>query len=80
MIVVRISGLVERKRVLLVVRVAQRIPFTNSSVYILRFDDTEQLVEPELPPVSFSSNAFGSTMGSSAGGKPVNSAVGRFER
>jgi hypothetical protein len=35
-----------------------------------------QIVGPELPPASFSSNVFGTTMVSLTGGNPVNSAVG----
>jgi hypothetical protein len=30
------------------------------------------IVEPELPAASFSSNGFGTTMGSLTGGNPVN--------
>ena len=36
----------------------------------------QQLVGPELPPASFSSNVFGTTMASLTGGNPVNSDVG----
>ena len=39
----------------------------------------EQVVGPELPPASFSSSVFGSTMISLIGGNPVNSSVGRSQ-
>ena len=38
----------------------------------------QQIVGPELPPASFSSNAFGTTIVSLTGGNPVNSTVGRL--
>jgi hypothetical protein len=36
---------------------------------------TQSVVGPELPPASFSSNVYGSTMVSLTGGDPVNSTV-----
>jgi len=38
----------------------------------------QQIVGPELPPASFSSNWFGTTMVSLTGGNPVNSDVGHL--